>query len=268
MNKVKVVQLSVNDSETKAERLDRVESYLGQIAEEENGPLMVILPELWGTGFFNFNRYIDESESLEGETYSRLAPWAEKGNFYILGGSIIERDGSDYYNTALLIGPNGFLSAVYRKVHLFGYQSRESRLLTPGQDIMVIRNAYGTWGISTCYDLRFPELYRKMLEGGVDTFFILAAWPAERLEHWLLLNRARALENLAYVVACNCAGTINDHTFAGNSLVVDPWGVIQARGGDKEELLTFHYDPVQTASIRSEFPAVDDRTIGIIKYRD
>ncbi len=263
MHKVAVLQLAVTDSETKEERLDRAESYLSKIAEEENRPLVVILPELWGTGFFNFDRYLDESEPLEGETYSRLAPWAEKGNFYILGGSIIERDCSDYFNTTLLIGPNGFLSGFYRKIHLFGYKSRESLLLTPGQDMLVVRNAYGTWGISTCYDLRFPELYRKMLQAGVDTFFITAAWPADRLEHWVLLNRARALENLAYVVACNCAGSIGGFAFAGSSLVVDPWGVIQARGGEKEEVLTFYFDPARSASIRSEFPAVDDRTIDV-----
>ena len=259
MPKGVIIQLALAEHETKEDRLQRAEGRLGQIAASASCPQLVILPELWGTGYYNFERYLKESEPPDGETYQRLAPFAAQGNFYILAGSIIEREGNDYFNTALLIGPNGSLSGVYRKIHLSSYHSEESQLLTPGSETLVIKNAYGTWGFATCYDLLFPELFRCLTDQGADTFFIIAAWPLSRLEHWLVLNRARAIENLAYVAACNCAGTAGGVPLAGASLVVDPYGVVQARGGQKEELLNFSFNWAHCAAARKEFKAIEDR---------
>ncbi|MDZ4132867.1 MAG: carbon-nitrogen family hydrolase [Dethiobacteria bacterium] len=253
--------MEVSDSETKADRFKRVEGFLDNIHREENAPTMIMLPEIWGTGFFNFNRYAAESEPLQGETYARLAPWAEKIGCYILGGSIVEQDGGDYYNTTMLIAPNGVLTGSYRKIHLFGYQSAESEVMTAGSDLYVLKTSYGTWGFSTCYDLRFPELYRKLVDCGVDTLFVVAAWPLARLEHWLLLNRIRALENLSYLVSCNCAGALKEQVFGGNSMLVDPWGEVVARAGEGEELLAFEIDPDRISAIRADFPALGDRRI-------
>jgi len=258
---IKLIQLAVNENESKADRLLRVEKILEQTAAENDQLQMIMLPEIWGTGFFNFNRYREESESLEGETFTRLAWWAEKLNSYLLGGSIVERDGNSYYNTTLLIGPNGTLCGTYRKIHLFGYQSAESEILSPGSELYTLKSKYGAWGFSTCYDLRFPELYRKMIDAAVDIIFVVAAWPLARLEHWLILNRSRALENLAFLVACNCAGGYGDQQYGGNSLVVSPWGDLLARGGLTEEQLTFTIDPQEIVKIRSTFPALQDRRI-------
>jgi predicted amidohydrolase len=259
--RIKIIQLAVNDSETKADRLLRVEKILEQTAAEKNQLQLIMLPEIWGTGFFNFDRYRQESELLEGETFTRLAPWAEKLGSYLLAGSIVEREADCYYNSTLLIGPNGALCGCYRKIHLFGYQSAESKILAAGSEIYILKNKYGTWGFSTCYDLRFPELYRKMSDSEVDTIFVVAAWPLARLEHWLILNRSRALENLAFLVACNCAGGVGDRKYAGNSLVVSPWGDLLACGGLEEEELTITINPQETTRIRAEFPALQDRKI-------
>jgi predicted amidohydrolase len=261
MPRVKIIQLAVNDSETKADRLLRVEKILEQTAAEKDQLHLIMLPEIWGTGFFNFNCYRQESELLEGETYTRLAPWAEKLGCYLLAGSIVEQEADSYYNCTLLIGPNGALCGSYRKIHLFGYQSEESKILAAGSEIYILKNKYGTWGFSTCYDLRFPELYRKMSESEVDTIFVVAAWPLARLEHWLILNRSRALENLAFLVACNCAGGDGDRQYAGNSLAINPWGELLARGGLDEEELTISFDPQEAVRIRAEFPALQDRKI-------
>lgn len=261
MYDVKIIQLAVNDNETRSGRFERVEGYLGQIDAEGSCPAMIMLPEIWGTGFFNFDRYAAESEMLQGETFSRLAPWAEKIGSYLLAGSIVEREGSSYYNTTLLIGPNGALAGSYRKIHLFGYQSEESAVLTAGSELYMLKTKYGTWGFSTCYDLRFPELYREMIDNGVDTIFVVAAWPKARLEHWEILNRARALENLCYLVSCNCAGELKGHSLGGNSMVVNPWGEIVVRAGEREEMLTVVIDPERTAAVRAEFPALNDRQI-------
>jgi len=255
------MQLAVEDSESKGDRLLRVEKILEQTTAEHDQLQMIMLPEIWGTGFFNFDRYRQESESPEGETFTRLAPWAERLGSYLLAGSIVERDGDSYYNTTLLINPNGSLCGIYRKIHLFGYQSAESEVLSAGSDLYILKSKYGTWGFSTCYDLRFPELYRKMSESAVDLFFVVAAWPLARIEHWLILNRSRALENLAFLVACNCAGGHGERQYGGNSLVVSPWGDLLARAGTGEELLTITINQKEADKIRSEFPALQDRKI-------
>jgi len=258
---VKIIQLAINDHDSRSDRFKRVESYLEQIMAEDGRPVMIMLPEIWGTGFFNFDRYNRECEPLQGETYTRMASWAEKIGSYILAGSIIEKEGHDLFNTALLINPNGSLAGSYRKIHLFGYKSKESALLTAGNDLYALKTKYGTWGISICYDLRFPELYRKMIGVGVDTFFIVSAWPGARLEHWILLNRVRALENLCNMVSCNGAGNHGGCVLGGSSMVVDPWGDIIAMAGKGEELLSAEIDSQKVYKVRAEFPALDDRTI-------
>lgn len=261
MYDLKIIQLAINDHENRSVRFDRVEKYLRQIDAAGSRPALIMLPEIWGTGFFNFDRYKAESEILQGETFLRLAPWAEKIGCYLLAGSIIEREGSNYYNTTLLISPNGTLSGSYRKIHLFGYQSEENKILTAGSELYILKTKYGTWGFSTCYDLRFPELYRRMVDSAVDTIFVVAAWPKARLEHWELFNRVRALENLCYLVSCNCAGELKGHALGGNSMVVDPWGEIVTRAGEGEELLTVMLDQERAVAVRAGFPALQDRRI-------
>lgn len=261
MYRVKIIQLTVDDHITRFERFRRVEGCLEQINAAAEKPDLIMLPEIWGTGFFNFQRYENECETLQGETYTTLAPWAEKMGAYILGGSIIEKEGDSIYNTALLINPNGSLGGRYRKIHLFGYQSLESKIVTAGSDIYTLTTKFGTWGIAICYDLRFPELYRRMVENGVDTFLVVSAWPEARLGHWELLNRARALENLSYLISCNCAGTMAGLRFGGNSMVVDPWGEIICRAGLEEEILSAEIDPAKIKEVRAEFPALNDRRI-------
>ncbi len=257
----KIIQLAITDHESRSDRFNRVENYLSEIFADDKKPLLVMLPEIWATGFFNFDHYRRECEPLEGETYTRLAPWAEKNGSYILAGSIIEKDGSDYFNTALLIKPDGSIAGSYRKMHLFGYKSKETEMLKAGSDIYTLKTKQGTWGLSICYDLRFPEFYREMSKEGADIFLVVSAWPRARIGHWELFNRVRALENLSYLVSCNCAGRLKGCSFGGNSMAVDPWGNIIARAGEKEEILTAEIDPAKVVAVRSDFPALEDRQI-------
>jgi predicted amidohydrolase len=172
-------------------------------------------------------------------------------------GSMVERDGDRIFNTSLLFGPDGTLLHTYRKVHLFGYGSREQELLTPGEAVA----GHGTLALSTCYDLRFPELFRAQVDAGSQLFLVAAAWPAARLAHWQLLLRSRALENQSYLLACNAAGTQGGVALAGRSAVVDPWGEVVAEAGDRAEVLTAHLDPELPARARTEFPALADRRL-------
>jgi predicted amidohydrolase len=258
---VAVLQLEVNANQTKDERIAHAVDILEGMYRDNRCPQLVLLPEIWGTGFFNFDNYYKESEEAQGRTYSAFAPLAQKLGCYILTGSFVEREGSDLYNTSLLIDPEGSIAARYRKIHLFGYKSRETELLKPGKDITVVDTELGVWGITTCYDLRFPELYRAMVDRGAQGFLVAAAWPLARLDHWSLLNKARAIENQCYLISCNCAGSHGGITFGGRSMVVDPWGVAVASGGDRETVVWASIDLEEVEKSRSAFPALRDRVL-------
>lgn len=258
---VAMLQLEVNDNRSKDERIQHVRDILAGVYRENRQPHLILLPEIWGTGFFNFDNYNNESEETEGQTYSALAPWAEKLGCYILTGSFVEKEGKNLFNTSLLIDTDGNIAARYRKIHLFGYRSREPEVLAPGSRITVAQTKYGVWGITTCYDLRFPELYRKMVDKGAEAFLVVAAWPMPRLEHWVVFNKARAVENQCFLISCNCAGSHGGVTFGGNSMVVDPWGECIASAGEKEAVVWAEIDPGEVKRNRSTFPVLKDRVL-------
>ncbi|MDD2573405.1 MAG: carbon-nitrogen family hydrolase [Bacillota bacterium] len=258
---VAVLQLEVNEEKTKDERIAHATDILEGMHRDDKQLQLVLLPEIWGTGFSNFDNYEEESEELKGRTYSAFAPLAAKLGCYILTGSFVEREGSDLFNTSLLIDPEGNIVARYRKIHLFGYKSRETEVLTPGKDITVVRTEFGIWGITTCYDLRFPELYRAMVDKGAEGFLVPAAWPINRLDHWSVFNKARAIENQCYLISCNCAGSHGGVTFGGHSMVVDPWGIAVASGGDKETVVWANIDLEEVKKSRRTFTALKDRVL-------
>ncbi len=230
-----------------------------QLLDQARGSDLILLPEIWPVGYFSFSRYVSESESCNGRTVRLLRAKARALKAAIFSGSFVERRGSRFYNTSLLINPRGLIEARYRKIHLFGFKSDERRILTPGRRISVTSQTWGMTGLATCYDLRFPEFFRKMVDRKAEFFLITSAWPQARQEAWTLFNRARAHENLAYVFACNCAGTDNGRTYAGRSVFVNPRGEVIAEAGDGEELLTAEVDPGAVRAIRREFTALTDR---------
>jgi predicted amidohydrolase len=220
---------------------------------------LILLPEIWPCGFFAFDRYAAESEALDGPTVSRFRQKARERGCHLLMGSLVERHAAGLFNTSVFIGPGGEILAGYRKIHLFGYQSEERKLLTPGRDVVAADTPWGRAGFCTCYDLRFPELFRRLVDRGAEIFLIPSAWPLARIEAWRLFNRARAHENLAFVVSCNCAGQNAGRHYGGHSMVVDPWGRMLAEGGEREEVVTAEIDPAQVEQARKEFPALADR---------
>lgn len=234
---------------------DRVVAIADQVAGTRAD--LVLLPELWATGYFAFDDYAATAQPLDGPLVATLAAAARAAGATLHAGSIVERDGDRIFNTSLLFGPDGTLRHTYRKVHLFGYGSREQELLTPGEKTA----GFGTLALSTCYDLRFPELFRAQVDAGAELFLVAAAWPAARLAHWQLLLRARALENQSWLLACNAAGSQGSVALAGRSAVVDPWGTVVAEAGDRAEVLTVDLDPELPARARAEFPALADRRL-------
>lgn len=223
---------------------------------------LVVLPELWAPGYFAFDRYDELAQHLDGPLLTTIRGWAHTLRTHLHAGSFLERGaGGRLHNTAVLIGPTGEVLLDYRKVHVFGYQSLESKLLSAGQRADVADTAVGPVGMTTCYDLRFPELYRHLVDQGAELVIVPAAWPAARLEHWKLFTRTRAVENQVFVLACNAAGKQGDVDLAGHSAVVDPWGRALAEAGSGEEILYAEIDRSAVSETRREFPVLQDRRI-------
>jgi len=254
--KVASIQMTIGD-ETKSERIARAEALLDQA----RGAELVVLPEIWNIGYFAFDLYEKESERIDGETASRMAAKAREHSFYLHMGSMVEREGDKLYNTSLLFDPQGKVAARYRKIHLYGYGSKESQILSRGNKVVVVHTRLAKIGLCTCYDLRFPELFRAMLDQGAELFLVASGWPYPRLEHWLMFNRIRAIENSAFLASSNGVGVNRGVRFCGHSMIVDPWGVILASGGDEECILRTEIDIDQVARVRREFPAVSDRVL-------
>jgi predicted amidohydrolase len=254
--RVTSVQLEIRDR-PKAETLRHVLSTLDQA----RGSDLILLPELWPCGYFEFARYAGESEPVDGPTVRALADKARDLGAYLFTGSFVESDEGRLFNTTLQIDSRGRVVARYRKMHLFGYQSEERRLLTGGVEVVVAPTPWGRAGLSLCYDLRFPELYRRMINQGAEFFLVAAAWPAARREPWTLLNRTRALENQAFVFSCDGCGSSAGVPLAGHSLFVDPLGKVLAEAGDGEMLLSLEVDPQSVRAIRDDFPALRDRVL-------
>ena len=236
--RIAVVQLAYDDDESFQARVDRV---AGLVADQ-SGQDLVVLPELWGATGFDYSRWGAEAQPLEGPWASAMADAARAAGCVLHAGSFVERlpepgpDGNDLANTSLLLDAGGSRLAVYRKIHRFGFGAGEPRLMEAGDEVVVTEIASGTTasvmvGLSTCYDLRFPELYRRQVEAGAELFIVPAAWPAARVGHWTLLGRARAIENQCVVVQCNTAGTHAGHVMGGHSQVVSATGEVLAEAG-------------------------------------
>jgi predicted amidohydrolase len=237
------------------------------------GADLVVLPEVFTVGYFAFDAYARTAEPLDGATMTRLAATADAADCHLLAGTFVEDLAATaervpdadppategYANTAVLFDRDGARRAVYRKHHLFGYGSAEAELLTPGESLGVADLGGLTVGVTTCYDLRFPELYRALAERGVDLVAVPSAWPYPRVEHWQLLPRARAVENLCYVAAANGSASFEEASLVGRSTVYDPWGTPLASSGEEPGLVTADVDPDRVARVREEFPAWRDR---------
>jgi predicted amidohydrolase len=217
-----------------------------------------VLPELWPNGGFAYDGWEAAAQPLDGTIVTTMRDAARQLGALVHMGSLVERDETGrLFNTSALLGPGGEILASYRKIHLFGFGEGEPKLMTPGDEV-VVRDAFG---LATCYDLRFPEQFRRLLDAGAEVVLIPAAWPAKRVAHWRLLAQARAVENQSYVVACNTAGMHSGVAMGGGSIVLDPWGTVLAEAGTGEEVLIADLDLDVVARTRSSFPILADRRL-------
>jgi predicted amidohydrolase len=268
--RVRAIQVSYGDDESPDERLKRVAR---QVAGQQDADL-IVLPELWTPGGFAYGRWDECAEPLDGPFVAAMSAAARAAGATLHAGSFIERDGGQLYNTSVVLAPDGQVSATYRKRHRFGDGEKLRLGAGDGPSVMplTVRGRPGgpvaTMGLATCYDLRFPELFRELVDLGCDLFVVPAAWPAARAEHWQVLGRARAIENQAFVVQCNTGGTHSGLTMGGHSQVVDPSGAVIAQAGDgsggasSDPVIDIEIDLDAVTVLRREFPALADRYSG------
>ncbi|MFI6404640.1 carbon-nitrogen family hydrolase [Streptomyces sp. NPDC050548] len=259
-----LIQIAVEEGESVESRRVR----MGALVREQAGADLVVLPELWTTGAFAYEQFGSEAEPLEGPTYEAMAKAASDAGVWLHAGSIPERDPEGpLYNTSLVFSPSGELAAAYRKIHRFGFDKGEAVLMGAGSELVTVRLPQTVIGLATCYDLRFPELFRGLVDAGAETLVLPAGWPERRRSHWTLLAQARAVENQSFVLACGTAGTHAGVPQAGHSIVVDPWGEVLAEAGTGEEVLTVEFDPARVSVTREQFPALKDRVLGLERPR-
>jgi predicted amidohydrolase len=238
-------------------------------AAAERGAALIVLPEM----FFWRGAPADESaaaEPIPGPTTERLAALAAELRVHLVGGSLLEAvpGGTKAYNTCPVFDPRGALLATYRKVHLFdvditGHVSaRESDTRLRGAAAVTVPTPLGVLGVSVCYDLRFPELYRALGEAGAEIVCVPSAFTFPTgAHHWEILLRARAIENQVYVVAPNQIGRgAGGASLFGHSLIVDPWGTPVARASNQETVALAEIDRDYLARVRRELPCLEHRT--------
>jgi deaminated glutathione amidase len=237
-------------------------------AAAADGARLIVLPEKW-TAIGSDEELRAAAETLEGPSIAWARATARELGVDLVAGSILERVAGQekLANTSVHVDPQGEVKAVYRKVHMFdveidGRSYRESELEEPGEEIVLSRTADGVdLGLSICYDLRFPELYRILAVRGALLMALPAAFtlPTTR-DHWEPLLRARAIENQAFVVAANQVGPHpGAHHSGGRSMIVDPWGVVLAQAPDRVCHVLAELDLERQREIRARLPALSNR---------
>ena len=220
------------------------------------------MPELWTTGY-DLERAAEIAVDLTGST--EISKLAREFGVYLCG-SVLERRDGKFFNALTIYSPEGELLAVYRKLHLFAPLG-EPTFLSSGDEPVTIELPWGKTGLAICYDLRFPELFRSYAVAGARLMLVCAEWPHPRLEHWRTLLRARAIENQAYVVACNAVGRVNETVFFGHSMIINPWGEVLLEAGEAETVLSDELSLDEVDQIRAQFPVLADRREELFSHK-
>lgn len=252
-----LLQLRVDLDEPFDARVERVAA----LVREQRGADLVVLPELWPNGAFGYPLWEQGAQPLDGPLVATMQEAARDLGAYLHMGSFIERDGADLYNTSVVLDPDGAVVAVYRKIHLFGFAEGEPTLLSAGPKPVTWHSPWGVVGLATCYDLRFPELFRALVDDGAELVLVVAGWPLPRIAHWSVLARARAIENQVALVALNTVGRQGRTELGGRSVVLDSQGSVLAEAGDDAEVLTVDLDPAEVGRWREQFPVLADRRL-------
>jgi predicted amidohydrolase len=261
---LRAAAVQLNSTNDKARNLATAERLVRAAAAD--GAQLVALPEKWNL-LAAGEELAAGAESLDGPTLNAARAWARELGIHLLAGSVSERGTEGKaFNTSVLIGPDGTDLAAYRKIHMFdveagGVTYRESAHEEPGEQIVTAPLGELTIGLSVCYDLRFPELYRILAVRGARLLTIPSAFTlATGRDHWEVLLRARAIENQAFVLAPNQVGEAPPHFSSnGRSMIVDPWGVVLATAPDEECFVAAELDFAAQERVRESLPSLANR---------
>jgi predicted amidohydrolase len=259
-----VIQL--NSNEDKARNLAAAERLVREAAAD--GAELVALPEKWNL-LAAGEALLAGAEPLDGPTLSAARGWARELGIHLLAGSIAEQGAGKAFNTSVLIGPGGEDLAVYRKIHMFdvdvgGVSYRESEHEEAGAEVATASLGGLIAGLTVCYDLRFPELYRILALRGAELITVPSAFTSVTgRDHWEVLLRARAIENQVFVLAPNQFGKAPPHFDSyGRSSIVDPWGVVLATAEDGECFVAADLDRGAQQKVRESLPSLANRRPG------
>jgi len=263
--KIRAAAIQMSSTPDKEENKERAEALIREAVSA--GADLVSLPELWSCHGLD-EVYHENAEPVPGPTTEFLGGLVRELGVYLLGGSILEGEPRTerMSNTSTFFDPSGELTAVYRKIHLFDVKVSdreylESANIAPGKDIVTAKAGPATLGLSVCYDVRFPELYRLLALRGAEILAVPAAFTLQTgKDHWEILLRARAIENQAFVIAPAQWGQKADGRWTyGRSTIVDPWGTVLATCPDRDGHALATLDLVYLDRFRAEFPALANR---------
>jgi deaminated glutathione amidase len=260
---LRVAAVQLNSRNDKAANLATAERLVHAAAAD--GADLVALPEKWNL-LAAGKELLDGAEPLDGPSLTAARAWARALGVHLLAGSICESGGEKAFNTSVLIGPDGEDLAVYRKIHMFdvdagGVSYRESEHEQPGSELVTAPLGELIAGLSVCYDLRFPELFRILTLRGARLLTVPSAFTrATGRDHWEVLLRARAIENQAFVLAPNQIGEAPPHFDSyGHSAIVDPWGAVLAIAPDEECFVAADLDLAAQERVRESLPSLANR---------
>ena len=267
---MKVSLIQMNSRDDKAENLKTAAAMIEKAVADE-APDLIVLPEYYAyLGEGRENVHSNGEFFPDGESYKLMSGLAAKHRVTIHAGSVVEREGNNHYNTTLVFGPNGAEIARYRKIHLFdvdipgGTSYRESDTISRGQDVVTYKVGDVTVGCAICYDIRFPELFRKLRDAGSDVIVLPAAFTLMTgKDHWETLARARAIETQTYFLA---VGQVNSHADGkkwcwGHSMVIDPWGHMVAQCSDMVAATSARLDLDYVTHVRRNVPVAQHHVL-------
>jgi predicted amidohydrolase len=233
--------------------LARVKNALPEFADR--GCRLLVLPEMWSCAFAYplLSRMAKRTDAILQE----LGEWANRYGIVIVG-SLPEDEDSIIFNTSYVIDASGEIVGKYRKIHLFSLH-KENHHFGRGRLPLVCDTSVGRLGIMICYDLRFPELARRLALDGAEVLCVSALWPITRIEHWSLLMRCRAIENQLFVVGCNGCGIEGELQYGGASVIVSPTGEVLAPADNREGRITAELNPGDMTAFRKHIPCFSDR---------
>jgi len=215
---------------------------------------LILLPELWlgGYDYKHLDAYIAQSQD-----YLSVIQNMSSSLRIGIAGTYPVKVNNHLYNTMVYFDPTGIVYK-YNKIHLFSLM-KEDIFFSPGDNLCSFSKPWGKVGMAICYDLRFPEVFRKYVLGGVTVMIISAEWPRKRVEHWKTLLKARAIENQVFVIACNAVGKSGNEVMGGASSIIDPWGEVLAEAGSEmDELITANIDMELVKNARDAIPVQKD----------